>query len=228
MTSRPTLRRRIARSPGVAAGLAWAIALWLRFCRATTRWQVEGEADLRAALAKGPVILVLWHECTMLAPVDWPRDAGPLSSLRDTSPVGQVSGAVQARFGLLPMAMSGTAQNRNASRQILRRVAEGVSIGLTGDGPLGPARVLKDAPLDWARATGVPVFLYAFGTRRHRRLGTWDRMILPLPFTRGVRLFRRWSDGLPRRPDDMAALRADLTAALNQLTDQAAARAGRA
>jgi lysophospholipid acyltransferase (LPLAT)-like uncharacterized protein len=227
------IRRRIEGSVWLARLLGGLIGLWLRLCHATTRWDRQGEDAVVAALQDGPVILILWHECTMLAPVHWAglRRRGvpaPLSSLRDTSPIGRVSGAVQAHFGLQPMAMADGASNRAASRTVLRRLTEGMSVGLTGDGPLGPVRVLKDAGLDWARVSGRPVFVYAFSVRRHRRLATWDKMILPLPFTRGALAYRAWQGVVPRHPDAaaLAALRAGLAAALDGVTDEVAGKVG--
>lgn len=222
-----TLRQRLERSVLVASVLARIFAGWLRFCHATTRWERD-DAALRAALAQGPVVLVLWHEHSLMGPAHWPRDAGALSSLRDTSPIGRVSGAVQARFGLAPLAMSTRASNRAASREVLRRMQAGVSLGLTGDGPTGPVRVLKEAPLDWARASGAPVFTYAYAMTRARRLRTWDRMVMPLPFGRGVCLYRRWDATVPRRADaaTLEALRADLAATLDAAGAAAQARLG--
>ncbi|NCO85485.1 MAG: hypothetical protein GW886_02500 [Rhodobacterales bacterium] len=222
---RPTLRQRLEQSDLLAGGLGRLLAGWLRFCQATTRWDRD-DAALRAALAGGPVVLVLWHECSLMGPVHWPRDAAPLSSLRDTSPIGRVSGAVQARLGLAPMAMAARASNRAASREVLRRMQAGVSLGLTGDGPLGPVRRLKDAPLDWARASGAPVFVYACAMTRARRLRTWDRMLWPMPFGRGVCLYRRWDATVPRRADaaSLDALRADLAATLDIAMQEAQTR----
>lgn len=212
-----SFRKRLESSDFLAALLGRLVAGYLRLCNATTHWTKVGHQDLQVALAQGPVVLVLWHEFSLMAPVHWPVKHGQLSSLRDTSPIGMVSGAVQARFGLDPMAMSAKMSNRAASREILRRVQQGKSIGLTGDGPLGPVHVVKDAALDWARATGCPVFVYAYATRRHKILKTWDRMVLPLPFTRGVSVYHRWQTMVPRRADDaaMAGLRADLKQALD-------------
>lgn len=217
------LRKRIESSDLLAGLLGRLVAGYLRLCNRTTRWTHTGYDDLRAALANGPVIIILWHEFSLMAPVHWPVQHGQLSSLRDTSPIGMVSGAVQARFGLDPVAMSAKMANRAASREILRRVQQGKSIGLTGDGPLGPVHVVKDAALDWARATGCPVFVYAYATLRHWRLKTWDRMVLPLPFTRGVSVYQRWDTDVPRRAD--AAVIADLRADLKQALDRAAATA---
>ena len=218
-----SLRSRIESSDFLAGVLGRLVAGYLRLCNRTTRWTKIGHEDLHAALAQGPVVLVLWHEFSLMAPVHWPVALGQLSSLRDTSPIGMVSGAVQYRFGLDPMAMSAKMSNRSASREILRRVQAGKSIGLTGDGPLGPVHVVKDAALDWARATGCPVFVYAYTVKRIKRLNTWDNMILPLPFTRGTSVYLRWKSDVPRRADDAAInrLRADLKTTLDAVSTAA-------
>lgn len=219
-----SLRKRLETSPLLIGLVGRILALWIRFCDATTRWDRRGWDALQAALKDGPVVLLLWHECSAYGMKHWPGHWRPLTSLTDASPAGRVSGAVQARLGLRPIVMAGKGPNRAASREVMRRLAEGVCIGLTGDGPTGPRRQLKDAGLDWARATGAPVFLFAFGCRRQRRLATWDRMIWPRPFTRGVTLYRRWDGTLPRRAgaEETAAARASVEAALTALTEEAA------
>jgi lysophospholipid acyltransferase (LPLAT)-like uncharacterized protein len=221
-----SIRKRLEHSRVLAFLLGRALGLWMRLCRATTRWDVTGRADLDAALREGPVILILWHEGAMMSAALWATTGAPLSSLRADSAVGRISGSVQAHFGLRPMAMSARNGNLAASREVLRRLRDGVSVGLTGDGPLGPARILQDAGLDWARASGRPVFVMGWGTARHRRLATWDRMVLPLPFTRGRLIFARWDGGLARRPsdDELAAARTSLSALMSATMDAAQMR----
>lgn len=196
-----SLRRRLETSKLLIGFFGRLLAGYLRLCRATTRWTIEGQDALEQDLAKGPVLLVMWHERSFMGAAHWPVAAGQLSSLHATSPIGQVSGAVQRRLGLRPMAMDERASNMRAARVVLARVKDGVSIGMTGDGPLGPARQVKDAPLDWARAAGVPVWGYAFACTGGRRLDTWDNMILPRPFGRGHVVFARWEHEMPRKPD---------------------------
>jgi lysophospholipid acyltransferase (LPLAT)-like uncharacterized protein len=165
----------------------------------------------------------MWHERSIMGALHWPVGDGPLSSLFDASPIGRVSGALQRRVGLQPMEMSRKSSNRAASRTVLKRLQEGVSIGMTGDGPLGPPMQVKDAPLEWARATGVPVFCYAFATTRGRRLNSWDRMLLPYPFGRGAIVFARFEGDIPRRPadDNREALREDLRLFMDETTARA-------
>ena len=221
------LRKRLERHPWSAGSVGALLGLWIRFCEGTTRWTRHGEAELEVALRDGPVVLVLWHERIAMVGIHWRRSWGPLSALHTTRFAGRVAGAAQGSVGLLPIAMDSRKGNLPASREVLRRLRQGGSVGLTGDGPQGPARVLKDAPLEWARATGRPVFVYAFATRRHRRLSVWDRMVWPLPFTRGAAVWRRWNADLPRRVDAEGheALRRDLTAALDAVAAEAEALA---
>ena len=79
--------------------------------------------------------------------------------------------------------------NLGTYRVILRRIRKGVCVGITGDGPLGPIGVVKSAPLQWGRRTNMPIFAYAFSTKRHKRQDRWDHMTLPLPFTQDGRVF---------------------------------------
>jgi hypothetical protein len=223
-----SLRRRIEKSELLASALAACAGAYLSFCNRTTKWQIEGLDELKLALAEGPVLLVMWHSRSVMGALHWPVDTAPLSSLYDKSPIGRVSGALQRRVGLQPMEMSRKLSNRAASRTVLRRAKEGVSIGMTGDGPLGPALLVKDAPLEWARATGLPVFCYAFSTSRSHRLSSWDQMMVPKPFGKGALVFQRAGQQASRKmtTDEIETLRANLQQALTDAAHRADALAG--
>jgi len=218
-----SLRKRIEKSEFLATVLAGIVGRYLAFCNRTTRWEAHGLDELRAALADGPVLLIMWHSRSVMGALHWPVANGPLSSLYDMSPIGRVSGALQRRVGLQPIEMSRKLSNRAASRTVLKRVKEGVSIGMTGDGPLGPALQVKDAPIDWARATGMPVFCYAFSTTKGRRLKSWDQMLVPHPFGQGAYVYRQYPETIPRKLDAaaLADLRRDLCNWMNATMAQA-------
>lgn len=218
-----SLRKRIEKSELLATVAAGVAGRYLAFCDRTTDWHVEGLEELRSALADGPVLLTMWHSRSIMGALHWPAADAPLSSLHDKSPIGRVSGALQKRVGLLPIEMSRKRSNMVGSRTVLKRAKDGISIGLTGDGPLGPARQVKDAPLDWARATGIPIFCYAFATTKSRRLRSWDQMMVPHPFGKGAYVFRQCSVSVPRKMDGPAreALRTSLCECLDEATLQA-------
>jgi lysophospholipid acyltransferase (LPLAT)-like uncharacterized protein len=223
-----SLRKRIETSQTVATGLGTLVWSYLTLCDRTTDWRIEGLDDLRSALDEGPVLLVMWHSRSAMGAIHWPVADGPLSSLYNRSPVGRISGAVQRRAGLQAMEMSRTRSNRSASREVMRRFHTGVSIGMTGDGPVGPIGIVQDAPLDWARALDAPVFCYAFATTRSRQLDTWDRMLLPLPYGQGSKVFARFDHTLPRRPtpDEREGQRDALRVFMDETTARADALIG--
>src|SRR5688572_31290024 len=55
----------------------------------------------------------------------------------------------------------------------------GRDLGFTPDGPRGPAGIVKPGVLLAASASGLPIQPLALAATRARRLGSWDRMIVP-------------------------------------------------
>lgn len=218
-----SLRQSLENSQFLARLFATPVAWYLRLCMATTRWQVEGQDALLADMAKGPVLCVLWHERLMMIAPHWPRTAGTLSCLHNTAPIGRVAGALQACFGLDPFEMSAKRSNLATSRAVLRRTKDGISIGITADGPIGPRHAVMDAPLEWARTLQQPVYVYAFATSRHKQLRTWDRMMIPRLFGKGAAVFAPIHLDLPRKASQaqIAQARDALQAGLHRVTARA-------
>tara|TARA_B110000503_G_scaffold139645_1_gene228511 strand:+ start:130 stop:810 length:681 start_codon:yes stop_codon:yes gene_type:complete len=217
------LCRQIKGSARLARALATVVGWYLRVCIITSRWTVEGVEALKSDLADGPVLCVLWHGRLLMIAPHWPRDAGSLSCLHDTAPIGRVAGALQAYFGLQPIKMSAHQSNIVASRTVMKRTRAGVSIGITADGPVGPGYVVKDAPLEWARTIQRPIYGYAFSMHRHKILGSWDKMMLPLPFSNGSVVFERMNVTVPRRADtqEIEAARTAMQTGLDSVTARA-------
>jgi lysophospholipid acyltransferase (LPLAT)-like uncharacterized protein len=207
-------------------GRVYAAYIWLVF--RTTRWEVRGADELRAAMQKGPVIYLLWHSRTLMAIPLWPQGLTPITVPTADNRDGRISAVTHSRFNGTPFKMSFGRSNKGASRQILRLIRSGASIGITGDGPFGPRRVLQDAPLEWARISGLPVFIHANSVRRQSRLPGWDRMLFPFPFGKGAAVYRRWVAEVPRHPgeDERAALQQSLSDALDAATAEADALVG--
>ena len=74
-------------------------------------------------------------------------------------------------------------------REILKRLKEGGCVGITPDGPRGPAMTVSIGIVNIARLGGVPIVPVTYATSRRCELATWDRFHLALPFGRGVYLF---------------------------------------
>jgi hypothetical protein len=76
-----------------------------------------------------------------------------------------------------------------ALRTMVKRLKQGGCVGITPDGPRGPAMTASIGIVNIARLAGVPIFPVTYATSRRRMLATWDRFHLALPFGRGVYLW---------------------------------------
>lgn len=222
------LRKRIEKSPVFSGVLGTGVTAYLALCDRTTRWQVEGRDDLVSALEAGPVLMMMWHSRMVMGARHWPDTHAPASSLHHRSPLGRISGVMQRREGMTPFEMSHRKSNLVASRQVMKRFQKGISIVMTGDGPLGPAHKLQSAPLEWACRLNAPIFAYAFSTTQGGRANSWDRLLFPYPFGRGAQVFARYDQPLPHRPDAAAqtALARSLEGFILNTTARADALAG--
>jgi hypothetical protein len=220
--------KRLLRHPRTLALGAALLARHLRLVAATTRWEVIGRDGL-AGLEGKPVIGAFWHEQLALAhAVAWNwsgsrHDTGftvLVSQHRD----GRLIGDVVGRLGIGAAHGSSRRGGVAVFREAQRLLAEGGSVAITPDGPRGPARVAQSGVARLARLAGVPVIPVGVAVSRARRLGSWDRMILPWPLGRGAIVY-----GAPIRPDDAPteeALRARIAAAMTAAADDAARRVG--
>ena len=104
---------------------------------------------------------------------------------------GRFIGGIMRRFHL-DVVYGSTAskgQHRGGAaglRALLDRLAAGDSVVITPDGPRGPRRQAAPGVAQLAALSGVAVLPCAAQTARRITLGSWDRMVLPLPFGRGV------------------------------------------
>lgn len=68
-------------------------------------------------------------------------------------------------------------------REITRVGRSGETIGITPDGPRGPAQKLHDGLLMIAMATGNPLVPVTASASKRLLLKSWDRFLVPMPFS---------------------------------------------
>ncbi len=201
------------RRPAVQGLLAALLGHYLAFALRTTRWTLEGEAHLAPFAAGRPAVAALWHECLPLMPALWLRIRRPgarAHALASRHNDGRFIGDIMRRFGLEIVHGSTARDGRDKGgaasvRALLDVLAAGSHVVLTPDGPRGPPRRAAPGVAQLAALAGVPVLPCAARTTRAWRLPTWDRMILPLPWGRGILVVglpiavprEGWAESLP-------------------------------
>src|SRR5712692_9342713 len=181
--------RRLLRSFRLRLLSCWVIQLYIRFVYATSRWTVEGGEVPRRLRAEGSsFILAFWHGRLMMIPMAWQRLA-PMHMLISAHRDGRIIADAVTYFGVHSIPGSSRRGGSAALRQMLKRLNAGECVGITPDGPRGPAMQATSGIVNLARLAGVPIVPIVFATSRRRVLPSWDRFHLALPFGRGAFLW---------------------------------------
>ncbi|MFT8243011.1 lysophospholipid acyltransferase family protein [Roseomonas sp. BN140053] len=191
--------KRLLRHPATLALAARLIGLYLAFTYATTRWTLLGARDVAWVAEPGlPLVASFWHERLPMMPMLWRLARRKFPSLaahrahvlvsrhRD----GRAIGDVVSRFRLETVHGSTSRGGTAGVIALLRLLEGGDMVAITPDGPRGPRRVAAAGVAQIAALAGVPVVPCAAATSRRIVLRSWDRMVLPLPFSRGVVVVR--------------------------------------
>ena len=200
----------------------WLVAGYIRFVRFTGRWQVVREWVPDEIFDRGePFIAAFWHGRLLMMSFSWKRSDLVhilISDHRD----GQLISGTLTHFGSKTVFGSSTRGGTAAFIQLTRLLKEGKVVGITPDGPRGPRWKASKGVISLAKVTGAPIVPLTYSASYSRFFGSWDRFMLPLPFSRGVFLW-----GKPiyvrRDADDKMSeeKRAEVEQALIALTQRA-------
>jgi len=157
----------------------------IKFICSTIRWQTRGGEHLESIFADGHrAIFTFWHECIFTGTWTF-RNRGIVvmsSQSRDAEYVGRLI----KRFGYGTARGSHTRGGSRAMAELSACLEHGLDVAFTIDGPRGPALIAKPGAVTLARHSGQAILPFHVTTRRMIRIKSWDRLQLPLPFTRGL------------------------------------------
>jgi hypothetical protein len=150
----------------------------------------------RLRAEKKPVILLLWHGRLFFAPYFF-RNTGVVP-LISPSRDGETLVQLAAGWGYRILRGSSSHSIVKAWKGMKAELESGGVLVIVPDGPRGPRRALKAGGLRLAQESGAMCVPVTFSARKRRFLSSWDRFLLPFPFTRVVALF---GEPFPVAPD---------------------------
>ena len=167
----------------------WLIALGFRLLQIWAR-TLRYEIDDRAGVIGKPVnenyIGALWHNRLLIFPFVLRRffsnrgGAALISASRD----GELLADAIKRFDFDVVRGSSSRLGARAILQLTDVLASGRDVVITPDGPRGPAYELGPGIIFLAQKSGAPVVPVNMEYSSCWRLKSWDRFILPRPFSK--------------------------------------------
>jgi len=185
----------------------------------TTSLEREGEEHYLDFRRQGkPVIFVFWHG-QLLPLVHYHRHEGAVVLVSEHGD-GEYITRVIERHGFDTVRGSSTRSGIKGLKGLIRAAREGHDLAITPDGPRGPARRFKPGALVAARVTGLPIIPLAAGASSAWRLESWDRFLIPRPFSR-IRIRYAPPLWIPRATGDldMAAHALGIERTLNDMSE---------
>jgi lysophospholipid acyltransferase (LPLAT)-like uncharacterized protein len=172
-----TLRQRIVLRIAIFAGY-W----FIRLIGPTLRVCVSREEGAQESVGQRPLILNFWH--AGIIPATYLFRGLGIRVMSSNSYDGEYMGRIIRKFGFV--AVKGSS-SRNAVRALLglrRALQEGWAVAFSIDGPRGPRYKVKPGPVALARSSGVPMATFHIAVESAWVLNTWDRLLIPKPFSR--------------------------------------------
>jgi len=153
----------------------------------TLRWEVRGYEHLEEIRGAGRLpIFTFWHSSIFSATWFWRRRG--IVVMSSTSRDAEFTGRFIQRFGYGTARGSATRGSARALAEMADCLENGIEVAFTIDGPRGPAYVAKPGAVTLARHSGQAILPFQIVSRRQIEIPSWDRLKIPLPFTRALTL----------------------------------------
>ncbi len=198
----------------LALALTPLIVLLVRILGRTIRWRKRYEFSKDRGK-----IYALWHGHA-LALTLFGMDRG-IYTIASRSEDGEIAARIAEGLGY--RVVRGSTEEgrvdkggRRSAIQLIRALREGHNVAITVDGPKGPAYKVQKGVIFLAQKTGAPIVPAAVRLERYKALKTWDRLMVPLPFTRAEALIGE--EIIVREEDDLEEKRLELEKALSELS----------
>ena len=204
-----TQRIILAIVPRIVQALLWLVGL-------TWRYEViapEGVTPILEGRGAGSRIFCFWHQC-VLPCAHYFRPSGAVI-LISRSFDGELITRILRLFGFDAVRGSSSRGGRQGLLGLADVLESGKPAIFTADGPRGPIYQTKMGPIKLAQMTGAAIGAFHLEPERVWTMRSWDRFLVPLPFTRIVVSWGPWT----RVPTDLSAdqfepLREELNAAI--------------
>ena len=197
---------------------------FISFIGVTSRVRYHGlEHLLKVRKPRAGYIYAFWHQRQAL--FTWMhRDLGA-SVLVSRSRDGEIIAETMRLSRIGAVRGSSSRGGASAMREMADLLADGRVVGMTPDGPKGPARKIKKGVLYLAQKSGCPVLPLTNATTRKVSIQkSWDQFQFPLPFSR-IHLY--YGRPVVIGPgDDLEAKGAEIEGILNEITEKADALVG--
>lgn len=185
--SKRTFKRRLTAMIAIPLVKLMLFVIW-KSCRVT---KVLGAQHMDTVLETGkPFIPCYWHQQHIFGAwymLQQQKRGLKLGFLISPSSDGEIASRLVEKWGATPIRGSSNRTGAKAMRDMFGMITkQGVSPVTTSDGPTGPPQVFKQGAVMLSQLTQAPMLPIACACSNAWYLPSWDRFMIPKPFSRIV------------------------------------------
>lgn len=201
------------------AVVPYLVYSFVSFIGWTTRLTVvRGEIPEKIHAKGERFIYAFWHQRQVF--FTWSHRDAEAAVLVSKSKDGEMIASTMRLSRIDAVRGSSSRGGAAAAREMVEILKSGRDVGITPDGPKGPAREVKEGAVRVAQLSGAPIVPLANALSNKLEIKkAWDRFQVPLPFGRAVVVYHEPIRVGP--DDDLTAKAAELKAALDAVTAEA-------
>ncbi len=163
--------------------LRWLLAAYMKTWRVTFVGKEEVEEYLRTS-PLGAVFLI-WHDSLFMVPLlQFAVRLQPMHILISNSRDGDIASELAMQYPNTHVLRVRHLARAHALAESCRLLQSRKSLIITPDGPRGPRHEMKPGAAYAAEKTGAKAFFITCVPSRFVSLRSWDRFMIPLPFSR--------------------------------------------
>jgi len=170
--------------------LAWPLAMLGRLLFFTYRVKIEGVPSTKEINVTSPAIFACWHNRIIFGvpqiPLSLRRN---LSLLISASRDGEYIATLAKLFQFQVVRGSSSRGGVAALLALKREIGQNRSPIITVDGPRGPKYCVHSGIIALAAMSKAPIIPLCFNYSRYLEMKSWDRMQIPLPFSKVTVVF---------------------------------------
>jgi len=195
----------------------------------TWRFEVIAEEGVTPVLfgeVPGPEIYCFWHQCVLPCTVYFRRSHAVI--LISQSFDGELITRILRMFGFDAVRGSSSRGAREGLLGLKQVIERGNTAIFTADGPRGPIYQTKMGPIKLAQMTGAPIGAFHLEPEHAWTMRSWDRFLIPRPFTRICVSWAQWTHVPTNLTDDhFEVMRQQLNDAIERARLRALAHFGK-
>jgi lysophospholipid acyltransferase (LPLAT)-like uncharacterized protein len=195
--------------------LVWVL---LSIVGRTWRFEVIAEEGAEPRIfgqGAGPEIYCFWHQCVLPCAVYYRTTGATILISRSFD--GELITRTLRLFGFDAVRGSSSRGAREGLLGLKDVIESGRPAIFTADGPRGPIYETKMGPIKLAQMTGAPIGAFHLQPQRAWVMNSWDKFLVPKPFTRIVVSWAQWTRVPADTPEErFESKRGELNAALER------------